>query len=145
MKYIVTVNDKSYEVEVEQGEARVLSVSAALPASPAQVGFSLPAASAASAAAAAGAAAVPGPAAAAQAPAAAPAMAGEALLAPMPGTILAIMKNPGDQVKAGETVLIMEAMKMENEIVAMSAGTITQILVSKGASVTTGEPLAMIV
>jgi glutaconyl-CoA/methylmalonyl-CoA decarboxylase subunit gamma len=128
MKYIVTVNEKNYEVEVEQGEARVLSVSAApTPAVPSET--LLPASVATH----------PAPAAVA-----APVGAGEALTAPMPGTVTNVLKKPGDKVKAGEVVLIMEAMKMENEIVSRHAGTIIQMLVSKGSVVNTGDALGII-
>ncbi|NLK89778.1 MAG: acetyl-CoA carboxylase biotin carboxyl carrier protein subunit, partial [Clostridiaceae bacterium] len=68
---------------------------------------------------------------------------GKVLATPMPGTILSIQKRVGDRVKAGEVVLILEAMKMENEVVAMHDGTVAQILVSKGSSVSTGDPLVM--
>jgi glutaconyl-CoA/methylmalonyl-CoA decarboxylase subunit gamma len=135
MKYVVTVNDKNYEVDVEKGEARIVSVGAAAP-------VAAPVAAVAPVAVAAAPAAV--------APAAAPVVkagqaGGEPLTAPMPGTIVSIQKKPGDHVKSGDIVLIMEAMKMENEIVAHRDGTISEILCSKGASVTTGEPLVLIV
>ena len=126
MKYIITINSQNYEVEVEKGEARVLSVTAAAPAPAAVVEVPAVAASAPTADAT---------------PAAAPS--GKVLAAPMPGTILSIQKRVGDRVKAGEVVLILEAMKMENEVVAMHDGTVAQILVSKGSSVSTGDPLVM--
>ena len=129
MKYIVTVNDKNYEVEVEQGEARVLSVTATVAAPPVQPEPLPPAASATHVVPAA---------------VAAPVGAGEALTAPMPGTVVNVLKKPGDKVKAGEVVLIMEAMKMENEIVSRHAGTIIQMLVSKGSVVNTGDALGII-
>jgi glutaconyl-CoA/methylmalonyl-CoA decarboxylase subunit gamma len=131
MKYIVTVNDKNYEVEVERGEARVLSIAAATPVF---------------------AAAMPAVPAVAPLPVATPTLVkavpdgqgGTPLNAPMPGTILSILKNPGDRVKKGDVVIILEAMKMENEIVAMTDGTISQIVVSKGTAVTTGDLLVLI-
>jgi len=129
MKYIITINDKNYEVDVEKGEARVMSVSNRTQAATVPLSTG-PSASA------------PVPL-AADKPAASPSD-GTAIVAPMPGTILSIMKKPGDYVKAGDVVLILEAMKMENEIVATAAGTISQILVSKGAMVTTGESLVLI-
>ena len=128
MKYVVTVNGKNYEVDVEQGEARVLSVTPVTQTAPV----------------AAPAAAAPLPAPVAAAAAAAPAGAGDALAAPMPGTIVEVFKNPGDPVKTGEVVLILEAMKMENEIVATHGGTVTQVLVSKGAIVKTGDAMVII-
>ncbi|HEY5466266.1 MAG TPA: biotin/lipoyl-containing protein [Clostridia bacterium] len=130
MKYVVTVNGKNYEVDVEQGEARVLSVTPVTQTAPV--------------AAPAAAAPLPTPVAAVPAAAVAPAGAGEALAAPMPGTIVEVFKNPGDPVKTGEVVLILEAMKMENEIVATHGGTVTQVLVSKGAIVKTGDAMVII-
>ena len=60
---------------------------------------------------------------------------------PMPGTIMDVLKKAGDAVANGEVVLILEAMKMENEIVAPNAGTIDSIAVGKGASVNAGDIL----
>jgi biotin carboxyl carrier protein len=132
MKYIVTINDKNYEVEVEKGEARVVKTSeaASIPAIP------IPAAAAPAAPSAA-----PAPVAAA-APVAT--VAGEKIAAPMPGTILHIKKNAGEAVKKGEPVMILEAMKMENEIIAPRDGVIAQIVAAKGASVNTGDVLAVL-
>ena len=62
----------------------------------------------------------------------------------MPGNILKILVSPGQQVKEGEVVIILEAMKMENEIVAPKTGTVAQLLVAKGAVVETGATLAVI-
>ena len=61
--------------------------------------------------------------------------------APMPGTILGVKVNPGDSVKKGQVLLILEAMKMENEIVAPVDGTIATVNVSKGTSVNAGDLL----
>ncbi len=124
MKYIVTINQKNYEVDVEKGEAQILSVEAA--AAPAAV-------SAAPATAAPSIAHKP-----------VHAVAGEALTAPMPGTVVSVLKKTGDKVVTGEVVLILEAMKMENEVVASADGTISQVLVAKGTIVKTGDPLVMI-
>lgn len=124
MKYIVTLKDKKYEVEVEQGEARVISVSQA--ASPI---VSSPAAPAA-------------PAAAPTAPAAA-AAGGDTVTAPMPGTVLEVKVQTGASVKAGDVLVVLEAMKMENDITAPKDGTVKQILCSKGASVATGDVLVV--
>ena len=141
MKYIVTVNDKNYEVEVEQGVAQVMSVAAAVP-----VVAAAPVAAAPVAQAPVAAAPAPAPTAA---PAAAPAPAavaeGDPLGAPMPGTILNVLKKVGDAVAEGDVVVLLEAMKMENEVVAQKSGKISQVLVSKGATVSTGDPLVMIV
>jgi biotin carboxyl carrier protein len=62
--------------------------------------------------------------------------------APMPGTILKVVANIGDSVKRGDVILVLEAMKMENEIVAPSEGVVASINVSRGASVNAGDLLA---
>ncbi|MDO4472497.1 MAG: biotin/lipoyl-containing protein [Bacillota bacterium] len=79
----------------------------------------------------------------APAAAAAPAPAGGAgsITAPMPGTILDVKVTEGQAVNAGDTVLILEAMKMENEIAAPAAGTVDKIVAAKGASVNSGDVL----
>lgn len=134
MKYQITINQKTYEVEVERGEAQLLAEYDAAEAAP--VGLATAAAPAPSPAAA--------PATTELKHAAVHAVAGEALTAPMPGTILSVLKQVGDKVAEGEVVLILEAMKMENEVVAAVSGTISQVLVSKGTVVKTGDPLVMI-
>lgn len=127
MKYKVTLNNRVYDVEVEMGQAMLIdeydAVAPAAPAAPAVV-------SAASAA-----------------PAAAPAAAlasGEVVKSPMPGNILKINVAPGQKVEEGDVLIVLEAMKMENEIVATKSGTVAQIAVSKGAVVETGAPLVVI-
>lgn len=128
MKYIVTLKDKTYEVEVEEGEAMILDeYEAKAPAAPA---------------AAAPVAAAP----AAAAPAAAPAApaSGTAVPAPLPGNVLSIKVNQGDSVAEGDVLLIIEAMKMENEVAAPCAGTVQQISVSVGQMVNTGDTLVVI-
>lgn len=91
--------------------------------------------------------AAPAPAPAAQAPAAAPVQAasgaGEQVKCPMPGTILDVKVAVGDAVKKGQVLMILEAMKMENEIMAGADGTVTSVI-AKGASVETGTPLCTI-
>ena len=62
----------------------------------------------------------------------------------MPGNILKINVTVGQKVNEGETLLVLEAMKMENEIAAPKAGTVAQIIISKGAVVETGAPLVVI-
>ena len=124
MKYKVTLNGKIYEVEVEKGEAVLLKEYAAAAPQPAV---------AAAPAAAAPAAAAPAPAASLGA--------GKAVVAPLPGTVLQIKAAVGQAVKAGETVVIIEAMKMENEVVAPSDGKITSIVCQKGAAVQANDPL----
>ncbi len=69
---------------------------------------------------------------------------GEAIASPMPGTILDVKVAVGDSVKKGQVLMILEAMKMENEIMAGTDGVITSIGVTKGASVQTGDALCTI-
>ena len=128
MKYKVTLNGRTYEVEVEAAEAMLLSEYEAIAPAPL---------------AAAPAAAAP---AAAPAATAAPVVtgAGEAVNAPMPGTILKVNVSQGQAVKEGQVLCVLEAMKMENEIVAPVSGTVTGVLVAKGASVDTGATLVVI-
>lgn len=125
MKYVVTLNGKNYEVEVTEQEAVLLSVSDAV-AAPAPVAAVTPAAPAA--------------------PAAAPsAVAGDGtkVPSPMPGTILSVNISVGQTVKSGEVLLVLEAMKMENDIVAPCDGTVKQLLVSKGSTVNTDDVLVV--
>lgn len=69
---------------------------------------------------------------------------GAQVKAPMPGNILDVRVQEGQSVKKGQVLVILEAMKMENEIVATKAGTVAQVAVSKGAVVETGTPLVVI-
>ncbi len=80
------------------------------------------------------------------APAATPAAAGEGekVNAPMPGNILAVNVKEGDVVKKGQVLMILEAMKMENEIMAGTDGTVTSVCVAKGSTVETGAVLCTI-
>ena len=135
MKYKVTLNGKTYEVEVEAGEAMLVDEYEAY--APAPVAAPAPAAAPAAPAAA--------PAPAAPAPAASVAVgAGEPVTSPMPGNILDIRVAQGDAVKSGQVLIILEAMKMENEIVAPRDGVVNQIVTSKGASVDTGATLIVL-
>lgn len=127
MIYKVTLNGKIYEVEVEKGEAVIQAeYEAALPQS---------------------APAVAAPVAQTVAPTAAPAAAhaagtvANAVVAPMPGNINAVKVTSGQQVKKGDVLVVLEAMKMENEIYAERDGKIGQVFVQKGATVGTGTPL----
>ena len=133
MIYNVTINDKVYEVEVEKGKANLIRTTA-VQAAPAP---------AAAAPVAAAPAAAPAPAAPA-APAASVQAGTTPVNSPMPGTILDVKVAVGQAVKEGDLVVILEAMKMENEIYAPCAGTVAQILTNKGASVDTGAPLVTI-
>ena len=129
MKYKVTLNNRVYEVEVEQGEAMLVDeYELAAPAAPAPAAAAAPVAAAAPAAAAAPVSVA----------------AGEPVKSPMPGNILKINVTQGQQVNEGDVIMVLEAMKMENEIVATRSGTIAQIAVSKGAVVETGAVLAVI-
>ena len=132
MKYKVTLNGRTYEVEVEAGKAMLLDEYEAI----------VPSAPAAAPVVAAPAAPVAAPAAAPAAPAAT--AAGEPVVAPMPGTILKVNVQNGQAVKEGELLCVLEAMKMENEIMAPKAGTVAQVVTSKGASVSTGDVLVVI-
>nr|WP_297175070.1 biotin/lipoyl-containing protein [uncultured Agathobaculum sp.] len=123
MKYMVTLNGKQYEVEVDKGTVSAVPAGDAPAAAPAP----MPAAPA------------PAPAAAPAAPAAAPT--GEAVSAPMPGTILDIRCQAGQTVQAGDVLFILEAMKMENEICAPHDGTVLSVNVQKGEAVETGRAL----
>ena len=141
-KFNIKVNGQAYEVEVEEvaggfAPAPVVPVAAA----PAPV---VPVAAAPAPVAAPVAAPAPekAEAKAAPAPVAAPA-GGTQLKAPMPGTVIDFKATNGAAVKKGQTVLILEAMKMENEIVAPVDGVIT-FVASKGASVNTDDLLAVI-
>ena len=136
MKYSVNLNGKIYEVEVEETQAVITSVTDA------PVGAAAPVAAPAPAVAPAPAAA-PAPAPAAPASPATPAD-GTKVTAPMPGTILAVNKAQGEAVSAGDVIFVLEAMKMENEIVAPAAGTVKQLLVQKGSTVETDAVLAVI-
>lgn len=120
----VEVNGVSYKVEMENSPAAAAPAPAAVKAAPAPAPAPAPKAAPA-----------PAPK-AAPAPAPAPAAgAGKALKAPLPGVINDIKVAVGDQVKNGQTVIILEAMKMENEIQAECDGTVTSIAVNKGDSV----------
>jgi glutaconyl-CoA decarboxylase len=132
MKYKITLNDKTYEVIVEKGQAILADEYDAL----------APAAAAPAAPAAAPVAAAP---AAAPAPAAAaPVAGGDPITAPLPGTVVAVKVTAGQAVKSGELVAVIEAMKMENEVLAPRDGTVAQIVAAQGTAVKTGDPLVVL-
>ena len=119
MKYKVTLNGRTYEVEVEHGKAMLLDEYEAI--APAPV------------------AAAP-----AAAPVAAAPAGGEKVSAPIPGNILSVNVNVGDTVKRGQVLMILEAMKMENEIMSPCDGKVASVNTSKGATVETGALLCVI-
>lgn len=121
-KFNITVNGKAYDVAVEELGAGAASAPVAAPtAAPAP-------------------AAQPAPAAAP----AAPAGTGEKVEAPMPGVIVEVKANVGDTVKTGQVIVVLEAMKMENDVVAPCNGKVTSITVKKGDNVETSTVLATI-
>ena len=129
MKYKVTLNGRTYEVEVEAGKAMLLDeYEAVVPSAPAAPVAAAPVAAAPAAAPAAAAAPV----------------AGEAVTAPMPGNILKVNVTAGQAVKEGDLLVVLEAMKMENEIFAPKSGTVAQVLVQKGSTVDTGATMVVL-
>ena len=113
-KYRVTVNGTVYEVELEE-------ITGAVPA------------------------AAPAPAAEKPAPApAAPAGEGERITSPMPGTILSVNVTPGQSVRKGDVLMILEAMKMENEIMCPRDGVVASVQAAKGAAVESGTLLCVL-
>lgn len=136
-KFKVTVNGKAYEVEVEEmGGAPAAAPAPQAAAAPAQAAPAAPAAP------------VPAPAPAATP---APAVGGPipegaiTVKAPMPGKISALKAEAGKAVKRGDIILVLEAMKMQNDITATADGTLHEIRVNPGDNVKTGDVLAVIV
>lgn len=120
MIYVVRINDKEYEVEVEKGKATINTTTNFTPTAPVQQAQT------------------------AAAPVSAPPVAvgeGKPIKSPMPGTILDVKVTPGQTVTKGEVLILLEAMKMENEIIAPDNGVVSQILTQKGASVATNDIL----
>jgi glutaconyl-CoA decarboxylase len=126
--YLINVNGVSYEVEVEEvgGSAPQVTTSAPIQAAAAPQPKVAPKVAA------------PTPVAK---PVAVPSGNGEIIKAPIPGTILDVKVQVGMVVKPGDLILILEAMKMENEIMAAKAGTVKAIFVVKGQSVNSGDAL----
>lgn len=126
-KFIVNVNGNRYEIEVEEVSAEEAKKAApARPAAPAPAPAPTPA---------------PAPAAPVVS---APPAGGVKVEAPMPGNILDVKVKAGDRVKEGDIIVILEAMKMENEILAPCGGTVADIRVQKGSSVDSGALIAVI-
>ncbi len=118
-RFNITVNGKAFDVAVEEITDPNAPVQAAAPAAPAAA-----------------------PKAAAPAPAAAGA--GTKVSAPMPGTILDVKVNSGDTVTKGQVMMVLEAMKMENDIVAPCDGKVTSVVVKKGDTVNASDTLATV-
>ena len=131
MKYKITLKGKTYEVLIEQGEAIIED----------EYDYVPPVAPVAAAPVAAPAAA---PAPAAAAPAGGAVAAGTRVDSPLPGNVLDVKVSVGQAVKAGQVLVIIEAMKMENEVAAPCDGVVKQIVASKGAVVATGDALLVI-
>jgi len=136
-KFRINVNGKSYDVEVEEisGSAAgaVAPVASPAPAAPTAPKTAAPAAT------------EPAPAPAAAAQPAAPVAAGtEVITAPMPGKVMSFKVSVGQQVKEGDIILILEAMKMENEIFCGTSGTVKEIRANEGAAVNPGDVLVVI-
>jgi glutaconyl-CoA/methylmalonyl-CoA decarboxylase subunit gamma len=122
-KYLIKVNGNQYEVEVEEIRDDAVAAPEIRTQAPTQA-----------------AAPAPAPKPAAKKETAVPAGA-TVITSPMPGTILKVNVNSGETVKKGQVLLILEAMKMENEIVAAADGTVASVNVSKGTSVNAGDVL----
>ena len=116
MKYKVTLNGKTYEIEVEADKAMCVAEYEAYAPAAAPVA----------------------------APVAAAPVAGEAVTAPMPGNILKVAVSVGQTVKEGDLLVVLEAMKMENEIMAPCDGVVSAVPVTKGSTVDTGATMVVL-
>lgn len=128
-QFKITVNGKAYDVQVEENGVASAPVVAAPATSVAAAPVAAPATPATEPVAA------PAPAAAGE---------GTAVEAPMPGTILKVLVSNGQAVNSGDAVVVLEAMKMENEITAPCSGTVTAVCVNQGDSVDAGKVLVTI-
>ena len=124
----VTVNGTPYEVEIAGASSAAASKPQVAPA-PREANSGM---------------ITPSTAAPAAKPAAAPTAGGSVVKCPLPGTVLAIKVAVGDKVTPGQTLVVLEAMKMENNIDAAAAGVVKQILVQQGATVMEGDSLIVI-
>jgi len=130
-KYLITVNDKQYEVEVEEVKSSSAGAFQNLKSapkmksgvSPSQIKSSKSESSKSSASAAEG---------------------GHKVSAPMPGSVFKMLVSPGDEVKKGQTLLVFEAMKMENDLTSPADGTVRDINVSEGDAINVGDTLIVI-
>jgi biotin carboxyl carrier protein len=114
-KYIIKLNDKVYEVEMEEVTAETsAAITEAAKAAPKA------------------------------APSAAPVSGGQKIEAPMPGNILSVAVSVGDTVKKGQVLVVLEAMKMENEIVSPADGKVLAVGVTKGDAVNPGDLLVQL-
>ncbi len=137
MKYVVTLNGKNYEVDVTETDAIVTGVTQVPVMVAAAPAVAAPVAAPAEAPKSEEAPAAP------SAPAA-PTASGTQVKAPMPGSVLAVKASVGQAVKAGDVLVVLEAMKMENDITAPCDGTVKEIVVTKGTTVNTDDVLVVI-
>ena len=123
MKYEVILNGKKFEIEVEEGKAVILNETAAEPKPQSTL------------------AAIPAAAPVSPLTAPTPVGTGEPVNSPLPGSVISVKVSAGQTVKAGDTLVVIEAMKMENEIAAPRNATVSSVAVSNGQSVESGTPL----
>ena len=131
-KFRVTLNGKTYEVEVERGTAIQNNEYVTSQPDPIEASNTASAADVVTASAPAAAASAPAP------------VSGEVITAPLPGNIVAVKVIVNQTVKKGDVLLVIEAMKMENEILAARDATVVQILANIGTTVETGAPLIVL-
>ena len=129
-KFRIKINDKEYMVEMEEIGAPAPAMQPAAAPVPAAAPAPAPAPVAA-----------PAP-----APAAAPPVSGNGttMEAPMPGKVLKVLVKAGEQVKENQPIIVLEAMKMENEIVAPKDGVVSAVYVNEGAAIDVGQPIATV-
>ena len=129
-KFRIKINDKEYMVEMEEIGAPAAPIAAAVPAAAVAPAAPLAAAPVAEAA---------------PAPAAPPVSGnGTTMEAPMPGKVLKVLVKAGETVKENQPIIVLEAMKMENEIVAPKGGVLSAVYVNEGSAIDAGQPIATI-